>query len=72
MNVTRNFDLLDRYKELFDKEDALCGKQNGQWIKYSSGDYIEYSWNFACGLLGLGLRKGDRIITVSNNRMEFC
>jgi long-chain acyl-CoA synthetase len=71
MNVTRNFDLLDRYKELFDKEDALCGKQNGQWIKYSSGDYIEYCWNIACGLLGLGLRKGDRIITVSNNRPEW-
>jgi len=71
MNVTRNFDLLDRYKELFEKEDALCGKQNGKWLKYSSGDYIEYSWNFACGLLGLGLKKGDRIITVSNNRPEW-
>jgi len=71
MNVTRNFDLLDRYMELFDKEDALCGKQNGQWVKYSTGDYIEYAWNFACGLLGLGIHKGDRIITVSNNRPEW-
>jgi long-chain acyl-CoA synthetase len=71
MNVTRNFDLLDRYKELFNKEDALCGKQNGTWVKYSSSDYIEYAWNFACGLLALGLQKGDRIITVSNNRPEW-
>jgi long-chain acyl-CoA synthetase len=71
MAVTRNFDLLDRYRELYSKEDALCGKQNGKWVKYSSNDYIDYSWNFACGLFSLGLQKGDRIITVSNNRPEW-
>jgi long-chain acyl-CoA synthetase len=71
MAVTRNFDLLDRYKELFMKEDALCAKQNGAWVKYSTVDYIEYSHNFSYGLLSLGLRKGDKIITVSNNRPEW-
>ena len=71
MVVTRNFDLLERYKELFDKEDALCAKQNGVWVKYSTGDYIEYSYNFSYGLLSLGLCKGDKIITVSNNRPEW-
>lgn len=71
MAVTRNFDLLDRYKELFNKEDALCCKENGEWVKYSSSDYIENSWNFACGLLSLGMAKGDKIITVSNNRPEW-
>jgi long-chain acyl-CoA synthetase len=71
MDVTRNFDLLDRYKELYNKEDALCGKQNGTWVKYSTSDYIEYANNFSCGLLSLGLGKGDKIITVSNNRPEW-
>jgi len=71
MNVTRNFDLLDRYKALFDKEDALCGKQDGKWVKYSSKDYIDHSWNFAYGLLERGFQRGDRIITVSNNRPEW-
>jgi hypothetical protein len=42
MVVTRNFDLLDRYKELFIREDALCAKSNGVWVKYSSDDYIDY------------------------------
>ena len=71
MEVTRNFDLLDRFKELFPKDDALCAKQNGVWIKYSSNDYLEYSYNFSYGLLTLGLRKGDKIITVTNNRPEW-
>lgn len=71
MVVTRNFDLLDRYKEFYIKEDALCAKQNGVWLKFSTADYIEYSYDFSYALLGLGLRKGDKIITVSNNRPEW-
>ena len=71
MNVERTFDLLDRYKEHFIKEDALCSKQNGVWIKYSSGDYIDTSYNFSYGLLDMGIKKGDKIITISNNRSEW-
>ena len=71
MNVERTFDLLDRYRDLFKKEDALCGKQNGVWVKYSSEDYIDNSFNFSYGLLELGIKKGDKIITVSNNRPEW-
>jgi long-chain acyl-CoA synthetase len=71
MNVERTFDLLSRYKEHFIKEDALCGKKNGVWQKYSSGDYIDFSNNFSYGLLDMGLKKGDKIITVSNNRPEW-
>jgi long-chain acyl-CoA synthetase len=71
MVVTRNFDLLDRYKELFIREDALCAKRQGVWVKYSSGDYIDYSNNFSYGLLEMGLKKGDKIITITNNRPEW-
>ena len=71
MKTTRTFDLLDRYREKFPKDDALCFKQNGEWIKYSSQDYIDYSYNFCYGLYELGFRKGDKIVTVSNNRPEW-
>jgi long-chain acyl-CoA synthetase len=71
MNVTRTFDLLDRYAEFPDKEDALCGKQNGVWIKYTSRDYVELSNNFSFGLLDHGFKKGDMIITISNSRPEW-
>ena len=71
MDITRTFDLLERYKERFSKDDALCFKYNGSWIKYSSQDYIEYSYNFCYGLYELGLRKGDKIIIISSNRPEW-
>lgn len=71
MNLLRTFDLLDRYKELFIKDDALCFKQNGEWIKYSTQEYIEFSYNFCYGLYDSGFRKGDKIITVSGNRPEW-
>mgnify|MGYP000900398958 FL=1 len=71
MEVTRTFDLLERYSQLFVKPDVLAGKKDGEWIKYSSNDYIEYAMNFACGLLSLGFCKGDKIVTVSSNRPEW-
>ena len=71
MNVERTFDLLDRYKENFVKDDVLCSKQGGAWVKYSTGDYREFACNFSYGLLEMGFKKGDKIITVSNNRPEW-
>jgi long-chain acyl-CoA synthetase len=71
MEVKRTFDLLDRYKENFQKDDALCFKQNGAWIKFSSDDYIKLSNDFCRGLHELGLKKGDKIITVSPSRPEW-
>jgi long-chain acyl-CoA synthetase len=71
MNITRTFDLLEKYKERIPKEDALCFKHNGTWVKYSSHDYIEYSYNLCYGLYELGLRPGDKIISISSNRPEW-
>ena len=72
MKITRTFDLLERYKELYhDKTDALAGKKNGEWIKYSTKDYIQSANLISCGLLSLGFKKGDKIATISNNRPEW-
>ena len=72
MEVTRTFDFLQRYKEKFaDKTDALAGKVNHQWVKYSSLAYIENSNNISYGLKELGLKSGDKIATISNNRPEW-
>ncbi len=71
MKISRTFDLLERYREKFPKEDALCFKKDGNWIKFSSGDYIEYSYNFCYGLHELGIKKGDKIISISSNRFEW-
>lgn len=71
MEVTRTFDIVERYARLFAKPDALAVKSKGKWHKYSSEEYVEYVNNFSYGLLELGFKKGDKIATVSNNRPEW-
>ena len=71
MEVTRIFDLLDRYAERYQKDDVLAGKKDGKWVKYSADDYIKNSNYFSYGLLGLGFKRGDKIATVANNRPEW-
>lgn len=71
MTITRTFDLLKKYMDSAPKDDALCFKHNGIWTKYSSQEYIDYSNNFCNGLYESGLRKGDKIVTVSSNRPEW-
>ena len=71
MEVTRIFDLLERYAEKFQKEDALAGKEEGEWIKYSTKSYIDISNYISFGLLALGVNKGDKIATITFNRPEW-
>ena len=71
MEVTRIFDLLPHYATHFNNDDALCGKENGVWIKYSIAQYIEKVNYISYGLMQLGIKKGDRIASISNNRPEW-
>ncbi|MBN1985619.1 MAG: long-chain fatty acid--CoA ligase [Prolixibacteraceae bacterium] len=71
MEVTRTFDILERYLEEFPREDALGGKKNGEWYTYSTEEYYEKSHLFAKGLLALGFKKGDKIATVTPNCPEW-
>ncbi|MFC2097803.1 AMP-dependent synthetase/ligase [Bacteroidota bacterium] len=71
MKITRTFDLLEKYKAEFNKEDAFAVKQDGSWIKYSTDEYINYSYWFCYGIQKLGLKKGDKIVTITNNRPEW-
>jgi long-chain acyl-CoA synthetase len=72
MEVKRTFDLLGRYHELYlQKQDALAGKENGKWITWSAKDYIEQADWTSYGFLALGLKKGDMVATISNNRPEW-
>lgn len=71
MNVTRIFDVLPRQLRLFPKEDALAGKENGEWKKYSTQEFASNADNVSYGLLAMGLGKDDKIATISNNRPEW-
>lgn len=71
MEVTRLFDILDRYLKEFPNEDALCGKESGTWVKYSTNDYVQKVTYISYGLLQLGIKKGDCIATITPNRPEW-
>ncbi len=71
MTITRTFDLLDRYASQFNYNNVLNIKEKGEWKGYSAAEYIDLSYCFAYGLMSLGFQKGDKIVTVSNNRPEW-
>ena len=71
MEVTRLFDILERDLKEFPKEDALCGKENGIWIKHSTKDYVDKVNSISYGLMQLGIKKGDCIATITPNRPEW-
>lgn len=71
VEIKRTFDLLDHLVEQYPKDDILAGKVNGEWVKYSSHDYYKYAHYLAYGLCEIGLKKGDRVITMSANCPEW-
>jgi len=71
MEIKRTFDLLANLKHNINKEDILCAKRNGDWVKFSVKEYSEQARLFSYGLLAKGYTKGDKIATVSNNRPEW-
>lgn len=72
MSVTRIFDLLKRYRELYSqKPDALAAKINGEWKKVSTASFLDSVESMSYGFLQMGVEKGDKIATLSNNRPEW-
>jgi long-chain acyl-CoA synthetase len=72
MQLTRLFDLLPRYAELFgDKPDVVAAKENGQWRGYSLTEFRQAADEISYSFIKLGVKPGDRIATISNNRPEW-
>jgi long-chain acyl-CoA synthetase len=69
--VTRTFDVLDWILTELPRPDALGGKNGNDWYVYSTAEYVEKSHQFAFGLMALGLKKGDKVATVTTNRPEW-
>lgn len=71
-NVTRLFDILPHLKENYSHlETALAGKENGKWVTYNVDQYIENAYGVSYALLALGVKPGDTIASISNNRPEW-
>jgi long-chain acyl-CoA synthetase len=71
ITVSRTFDILEKISVEYQRPDALGGKNDDDWYVYSTSEYITKSHQFAMGLMALGLKKGDKVATVTNNRPEW-
>jgi long-chain acyl-CoA synthetase len=72
MEFTRTFDFLDNLNVICpDKTDVLAARDKKTWIPYSVKDYLQNACHFSYGLMALGLKKGERIVSISNNRPEW-
>jgi len=67
----RLFDLLPYQLENHPLEDALASKVNGEWRTYSTQEAIEMVNKVSKALLRLGVKAGDKIALISNNRPEW-
>ncbi len=72
MEVTRLFDILDRYLSNYPGQKvALAGKVNGKWVEYSPKEYYDLTYQVSCGLIAAGIKPGDKVAIISGNKPEW-
>ena len=67
----RLFDYLENLKQMPSKADALASKENGVWRKYSTQEYIDTVNAISYAFINLGIKPGEKIGLISNNRPEW-
>ena len=55
----------------YPKEDAFCSKVNGEWVRTSSQEFIDQANRLSLGLIQKGIRPGDKVAILANNRTEW-
>ena len=63
--------LVERAKEYGDTRVALREKDLGIWQAVTWGEYLEHVKYFCLGLVSLGLKRGDTIAIIGDNRPEW-
>lgn len=53
------------------KSDALNNKVSGEWLNIPAEDFVKRVRHVAVGLASLGIRAGDRVALLSENRPEW-
>lgn len=69
--LERTFDLHYHQLKNYPKKDALTAKIDGEWIPISTQDFINQAEETAIGFLEMGLKPGDKVALISNNRPEW-
>lgn len=72
VSITRLFDFPYYQQENFNIADAFVTKQDGEWIRTSTDEYIAKANAISRALLHIGVQKNDKIAIISsNNRTEW-
>jgi long-chain acyl-CoA synthetase len=69
--LTRIFDLHYHQLSNYPKDDALTDKIDGKWVPISTQSMITQAEELASGLIELGLKAGDKVGIIANNRSEW-
>lgn len=62
--ISRTFDLLPSQREKFPNEKAIVSRQGNRWKAYSSNECLQEIDRYSWALIGLGVKKGDRVLIV--------
>ncbi len=71
MKVTRLIDLPAWLNQEEPQKTAFSVKRNGKWEDFSREYYAQISDSVSLGLMSMGIKKGDKIASVTNNRPEW-
>jgi long-chain acyl-CoA synthetase len=71
MNVNRLFDLPNYQLQNYAQPGMFVTKTNGNWEKVSTQEFVNLISEYSKGLIGLGIKPGDKVGLVSTNRYEW-
>jgi len=63
--------LAKQAQELGSQRAAIREKNFGIWETYNWNDYLQYTKKVALGLASIGLKRGENIGIITNNRPEW-
>ena len=69
--VTRVFDIPEYQHKQYSQQVFMASKIKGEWQTISTSEFIEKANQISRGLLALGIKRGDKIAMISNNRWEW-
>ena len=71
MEIRRTFDIIDLNVGKYPRKDMYGGKQDKEWITYSTDEVRDNVNWVSYGLLSMGFQKGENIATISGNKPEW-
>lgn len=71
MKISRTFDILDSNIRNYPREVSIAGRYENKWITWSPERYRDEVNLVSYALLAMGLKKGDRVATITGNRPEW-